>query len=89
MWLVGPTGLFDRKLAVGGEWGSIPIVEVVMRPPEAFVRSLSHQEAVKLKRLSTRAGHQATRLRAAILLASSPDVERKRRVGGRPSSLNQ
>jgi hypothetical protein len=35
-------------LAVSGEWGRIPIMEVVMRPPEVFVRSLSHQEAVKL-----------------------------------------
>jgi transposase len=63
--------LFDRKLVVGGEWGCISIVEVVMRPPEVFVRSLSHQEAVKLKRMSTRAEHQATRIRAAILLASN------------------
>jgi hypothetical protein len=62
--------LFDRKLAVGGEWGRIPILEVVMRPPEVFVRSLSHQEAVRLKRMSTRAEHQSTRIRAAILLAS-------------------
>ena len=42
-----------------------------MRPPEVFVRSLSHQEAVRLKRLSTRAEHQSTRIRAAILLASN------------------
>jgi transposase len=63
--------LSDRKLVVGGEWGRIPSLEVVMRPPEVFVRSLSHQEAVKLKRLSTRAEHQATRIRAAILLASN------------------
>ena len=68
---MGPTRLFDRKLAVGGEWGRIPILEVVMRPPEVFVRSLTHQEAVKLKRMSTRAEHQATRIRAAILLASN------------------
>ena len=53
---MGPTGLFDRKLAVGGEWGRIPMMEVVMRPPEVFVRSLSHQEAVKLKRMSTPSG---------------------------------
>jgi transposase len=46
-------------------------MEVVMRPPEVFVRSLSHQEAVKLKRMSTRAEHQSTRIRAAILLASN------------------
>ena len=42
-----------------------------MRPPEVFVRSLSHQEAVKLKGMSTRAEHQAARIRAAILLASN------------------
>jgi hypothetical protein len=63
--------LFDRKLAAGGEWGRVPIVEVVMRPPEVFVGPLSHPEAVKLKRMSTRAEHQATRIRAAILLASN------------------
>jgi transposase len=68
---VGPTGLFDRKLAVGGEWGCISTVEVVVRPPEVFIRSLSHQEATRLKRLSTRAEHQSTRIRAAILLASN------------------
>ena len=39
--------------------------------PEVFVRSLSHQEAVKLKRMSTRGEHQSTRIRAAILLASN------------------
>ena len=44
---------------------------VVMRPPEVFVRSLSHQEASRLKRMSTRAEHQSTRIRAAILLASN------------------
>ena len=42
-----------------------------MRPPEVFVRSLSHHEAVRLKRMSTRAEHQSTRIRAAILLAST------------------
>ncbi len=42
-----------------------------MRPPEVFVRSLSHQEAARLKRMSTRAEHQSTRIRAAILLASN------------------
>jgi len=42
-----------------------------MRPPEVFVRSLSHQEAVRLKRMSTRAEHQSVRIRAAILLASN------------------
>jgi hypothetical protein len=56
---------------VSGEWGSIPSLEVVIRPPEVFVRSLSHQEATRLKRMSTRAKHQATRIRAVILLASN------------------
>lgn len=42
-----------------------------MLPPEVFVRSLSHQEAVRLKRLSTRAKRQSTQIRAAILLASN------------------
>jgi transposase len=63
--------LIDRKLGVGGEWGRISILEVVMRPPEVFVRSLSHEEASRLKRMSTRAKHQSTRVRAAILLASN------------------
>jgi len=42
-----------------------------MRPPEVFVRSLLHDEAVRLKRLSKRAKHQCTRQRAAVLLASN------------------
>jgi hypothetical protein len=46
-------------------------MDVVMRPPEVFARSLSHQDAVRLKRMSTRAEHQSTRIRAAILLASN------------------
>jgi hypothetical protein len=36
-------------------WGCISSLEVVMRPPKVFVRSLSHQDAVRLKRMSTRA----------------------------------
>jgi transposase len=46
-------------------------VEVMMRPPEVFVRPLLHEEAVRLKRLSKRAKHQCTRQRAAVLLASN------------------
>lgn len=42
-----------------------------MRPPEVFVRPLSHQEAVALKRRAKQAKHFATRERAAILLASN------------------
>ncbi len=61
----------DRKRAVDGESGCISTVEVVMRPPEVFVRPLLHEEAVRLKRLSKRAKHQCTRQRAAALLASN------------------
>jgi transposase len=56
---------------VDGEWGGISTVEVVMRPQEVFVRPLLHDEAVRLKRLAKRAGHESTRQRAAILLASN------------------
>jgi transposase len=56
---------------VRGEWGRIPTVEVAVRPPEVFVRPLLHEEAVRLKRMSTRARHQSTRIRAAMLLASN------------------
>jgi transposase len=48
-----------------------PSAEVVMRPPEVFVRPLAHGEAVRLKRMSKQAKHQSTRQRAAILLASN------------------
>jgi transposase len=68
---VGLEGTLDRKRLVGGEWGCIPTLEVAMRPPEVFVRPLLHDEAVRLKRLSTRAKHQCTRQRAAVLLASN------------------
>ena len=46
-------------------------MEVVVRPPEVFVRPLVHEEAVALKRRAKRAKHTAARQRAAILLASS------------------
>ena len=62
---------FDRKRAAGGELGRISTVEVVVRPPEVFVRSLEHGEAVALKRKAKQAKHFATRERAAILLASN------------------
>lgn len=62
---------FDRKLAVEGEEGRIPTMEVVMRPPEVFVRPLAHGEAVALKRRSKSAKHFSTRERASILLASN------------------
>jgi transposase len=63
--------MFDRKLAVGGEWGRISILEVAMRPPEVFVRALGHGEAVALKSRAKKATHFSTRERAAILLASN------------------
>ena len=81
--LVGLLQRFDRKLAAGGEWGCISIVEVVMRPPEVFVRPLAHEEAFALKRKAKQAKHFATRERAAILLASNVgnSVRRSRRCG--------
>jgi len=42
-----------------------------MRPPSVFVRPLLHEEAVRLKRMSSRAKHECTRQRAAVLLASN------------------
>jgi len=68
---VGLLGLFDRKLMPGGELGCIPTMEVAMRSPEVFVRPLSHEEALRLKRLAKRAKHESTRERAAILLGSN------------------
>jgi transposase len=68
---VGLLQRFDRKLAVGGEWGRISTVEVVVRPPEVFVRPLGHEEALALKSRAKKAKHFATRQRAAILLASN------------------
>jgi transposase len=68
---VGLLGLFDRKLAVGGELGCISTLEVVMRPPEVFVRPLSHEEALRLKRLVKRSKHASTRERASIVLGSN------------------
>jgi hypothetical protein len=51
----------------GGEQGRIATMEVVMRPPEVFVRPLAHGEAVTLKRRAKRAEHFSTRQRASIL----------------------
>jgi hypothetical protein len=68
---VGLCATFDRKLAGGGEWGRISIVEVRVRPPEVFVRPLEHAEATALKSRAKKAKHFATRERAAILLASN------------------
>jgi transposase len=47
------------------------MMEVMMRPPEVFVRQLAHGEAVTLKRRSKKAKHFSTRERASILLASN------------------
>jgi transposase len=46
-------------------------LEVVMRPPEVFVRELSPEEGARLKSVSKRAKYQSKRQRAMILLASS------------------
>ena len=46
-------------------------LEVVMRPPEVFVRELSPEEGTRLKSISKRAKYQSKRQRAMILLASS------------------
>jgi len=42
-----------------------------MRPPEVFVRPLSHEEAVRLKRLVKRSKLASTRERASIVLGSN------------------
>ena len=63
--------LFDWKLAGRGELGAITTVEVVMRPPEVFVRELSPEEGARLKSISKQASYQCKRQRAMILLASS------------------
>jgi transposase len=49
----------------------LPSLEVVMRPPEVFVRELSPEEGVRLKSISKRARYRSKRQRAMILLASS------------------
>ena len=51
-----------------------PTMEVVMRPPEVFVRELSPAEALRLKRASTGAKHRSKRIRAMILLASATEM---------------
>ena len=66
--LVGLLRRFDRKLAVGGEWGRIRLMEVVVRPPEVFVRPLAHDEAMAAEGRAKKAKHFATRERAAILV---------------------
>jgi arsenate reductase-like glutaredoxin family protein len=51
--------------------GGISTVEVVMRPPEVFVRELAPREGQRLKRLSKQLKAASTRQRASILLASA------------------
>ena len=48
-----------------------PSLEVVMRPPEVFVRELSPEEGARLKSISKRAKYQSKRQRAMIVLASA------------------
>jgi transposase len=46
-------------------------LEVVMRPPEVFVRELLPEEGARLKSISKRARYQSKRQRAMIVLASA------------------
>src|SRR5438552_15079413 len=48
-----------------------PMLEVVMRPPDVFVRELSPEEGLRLGNLSRKAKYQSKRQRAMILLASA------------------
>jgi transposase len=62
-----------------------PSQEVVMRPPEVFVRELSLEEGARLKQVSKRAKYQAKRQRAMIVLASAtlmsaPEIARLMRT---------
>jgi hypothetical protein len=55
-----------------------PSQEVMMRPPEVFVRELSLEEGARLKQISKRAKYQSKRQRAMILLASSTGMSARR-----------
>src|SRR5438094_702284 len=48
-----------------------PMLEVVMRPPDVFVRELSPREGSRLRSISRKAKYQSKRQRAMILLASA------------------
>src|SRR5438552_9513404 len=48
-----------------------PMLEVVMRPPDVFVRELSPEEGLRLRNISRKAKYQSKRQRAMILLASA------------------
>src|SRR4051794_11138341 len=73
--LVRPLITFDLKRGgtfwVGVESGGIGSEEVLVRPPEVFVRELAPYEGRRLKRLSNRSKVASTRQRASILLASA------------------
>jgi transposase len=71
---VGLLVTFDRKFVLGVEQGRMRSMEVRMRPPSVFVRPLTVEEGQRLKRLSRRAKHYATRQRALILLASATEM---------------
>src|SRR5712691_4402011 len=75
MRLVRPLRMFDLKRGgtsrVGVESGRIRPEEVLMRPPEVFVRELAPHEGQRLKRLSKQSKLASTRQRALILLASN------------------
>jgi transposase len=62
-----------------------PSQEVMMRPPEVFVRELSPREGARLKQVSKRAKYQVKRQRAMIVLASAtlmsaPEIARLMRT---------
>src|SRR6059036_2669679 len=67
--------MFDRKRGgtsrVGVKSGRMRPEEVLMRPPEVFVRELAPLEGQRLKRLSKQSKLASTRQRASILLASN------------------
>jgi transposase len=80
-----PLKMFDRKcggtFGAGVESGRIRPEEVLMRPPEVFVRELAPAEGQRLKRLSKQSKLASTRQRAMILLASNtlmsaPEISR-------------
>jgi len=86
MGLVGRPETFDRKLASDGEGGHmLPNLEVMMRPPDVFVRELFLEEGTRLKSISKRAKYQSKRQRAMIVLASAtgmsaPEIARLMRT---------
>jgi hypothetical protein len=49
-------------------------LEVLVRPPEVFVRALEPAEARRLKKVATDAKHRSSRIRAMILLASATEM---------------